>query len=315
MTYEVRIQSTKKMKQVHRTLYFLVACVVCALFLSGCTNRSVHPAESELSAFEQFYLYRFKLSEPDHIAQLRVLYEQTVRPKIRSSSLAIPSNPELLSLFDAASIAFGFGEGSDTLADMAMAAEILEQRGAASARIWRRMYIAHMRSGNAVAANLARRKYGEHAESQTLVELPPINESTKTVVRTGGNGQVILSPVNLESGRQIVVIAHPLCGFSQRAVQFLEAHTEFSRLFESDVLWTVHPSSVAEFDVIREWNDLHPKARIAPATNTRQWPEIETGWPTPSIYFFENGQLRDKIVGFNERFEPDLRAAISKFNH
>jgi hypothetical protein len=300
------------MTQAHWSLYFALSST---LLLASCTNRTVHPADALLTAFEQFYYERFKSSERDHIPQLQALYERTIRPRIRSSSVVMSSNPELLSLFDAADIAFGYGEGSDTLADMTKTATMLEQRGAASARIWREMYIAHVRSGNAEVANHFRRKSGGHAESQTLFEMPPIDRSTKMVVRTGGDGRTLLSPANLASGRQIVVIAHPLCGFSQRAVQFLETNSGFSRLFEDDVLWTVHPSSVAEMDVIRAWNDQHPRAQIAPATNTAQWPEIEIGWPTPSIYFFENGELRDKIVGFNENFAPELRAALSKLDH
>lgn len=300
------------MTQAHWSLYLLLSS---ALLLASCTNRTAHPADAQLTAFEQFYYERFKSSEQDHIAQLQALYERTIRTRIRSSSVVMSSNPELLSLFDAADIAFGYGEGSDMLADMTKTADILEQRGATSARIWRRMYIAHVRSGNAEVANLVRRKFGEHAESQTLVELPPIDRSTKTVVRTDGDGRTLVSPVNLASGRRVVVIAHPLCGFSQRAVQFLETNSEFSRLLKNDVLWTVHPSSVAQMNMIRAWNDQHPGAQIAPATNTAQWPEIEIGWPTPSIYFFENGELRDKIVGFNENFAPELRAALSKLDH
>lgn len=299
------------MMQAHWLLYILLSI---ALFLTSCANRTAHPTDAQLTAFEHFYYERFKSSEPDHIAELRVLYERTVRPRIGSHSVAMLSNSELLSLFDAADISFGYGEASDTLADMTRLAKILEQRGAASERIRRRIYIAHVRSGDADAANLVRQKFGEHAESQTLVELPPIDRSTKTVVRMDGDGRALVSPVNLASGRRVVVIAHPLCGFSQRAVQFLEINPEFSRLFENDVLWTVHPSAVAQMKVIHAWNDQHPGAEISPATNTRHWPEIETGWPTPSIYFFENGELQEKIVGFNERFEPDLRAALKKFD-
>ncbi len=287
---------------------------VAMLHLTGCALGSTSSADGELaqlSEFDRYYFKEFDPSSASDLEKLISLYDRTVAPIIRSDDLDQLDTLELKPLFDSANTAFSLNERRDILEDMESIVASLDVHDAADNRILKQMYVAFVRSGQADAANRIVHELREKHAADSPDEVGPLSAGVKLVLRDRGDPMLRPEPVDFQDGRHIVVLAHPLCGFSQRAVALLEATPEFSRLFEDDVLWTTHPSAVSQMDVIREWNARHPQSSIAPATSTSPWTEFESGWGTPTIYFFENGQLRHSVVGFNEHFVPELRKALS----
>ena len=296
----------------------LALSISVAMFhLTGCTLESTSALDGELEQLSEFDRYYFKEFDPtsaSDVERLISLYDRTVAPTIRSDVLDQLPTLERKLLFDSANTAFSFNERNDILKDMESIVASLDVHGAADNRMLKQMFVAFVRSGQADAANRIVHELRERHAPDSLEEVGPLSAAVKLVLRDRDEPMLHPEPIDFQNGRHIVVLAHPLCGFSQRAVALIEATPEFSRLLEDDVLWTAHPSAVMQMDVIREWNVRHPQSSIAPATSTSPWTEFESGWGTPTIYFFENGELQEKIVGFNERFEPDLRAALKKFD-
>lgn len=103
--------------------------------------------------------------------------------------------------------------------------------------------------------------------------------------------------VNTDNGRQwigftfpegghIVVVGNEFCAFSHAFHQFLQTAENTNPLLAKKVTW-ISPIDL-EFETGTLINDIY---------RTAEWPEIDV-WETPSIYFYYNGKLVSKMLGW-----------------
>jgi hypothetical protein len=103
-------------------------------------------------------------------------------------------------------------------------------------------------------------------------------------------------PVEPKNANFVVVVAHPLCHFSQNAISAIAADPELSAGLKQ-AIWLAPPDGNLRLDVFRNWNRIHPLQRMAIAYTKTEWPSIDS-WETPTFYFFRKGELVGKVAGW-----------------
>lgn len=102
--------------------------------------------------------------------------------------------------------------------------------------------------------------------------------------------------VDIRTGTKLIVVAHPLCAFSRRAMETLAADTELRPLLP-DVLWMAPVDQLLFLDVVSNWNQSHPLTRIVLARRLSDWPMFQN-WATPHFYLLRDGKLVDDFAGW-----------------
>lgn len=144
----------------------------------------------------------------------------------------------------------------------------------------------------------------EHAELDLEV-VPAVNKSPELATHEGPTEWAVASdrneltqqPVNLEDGPRIIVAAHPNCHFTQDAIQDIEQDPKLSKVMENYSKWIVPQRGSLDIDAVQEWNNNYPSASMTLVVDRDEWPAIDY-WGTPTFYFFDNGILKDKVVGW-----------------
>ena len=99
--------------------------------------------------------------------------------------------------------------------------------------------------------------------------------------------------------RRIVVVSHPMCQFTQRAIAAIEQDGELRDLFDGRTTWLAPVEGNLRFDVMRRWNETRPAFAMALAFSRDDWPEIDA-WGTPTFYFFGEEGVVAKVAGWPE---------------
>jgi hypothetical protein len=100
------------------------------------------------------------------------------------------------------------------------------------------------------------------------------------------------------SGARILVIAHPHCGFSRRAIAAIEGDPVLAALFRERAAWmTDVGSGHPELEAMLQWNAEHPHARLGIAYSRDDFPMLP-GWGLPSFYFLVDGKVESVIEGW-----------------
>lgn len=103
--------------------------------------------------------------------------------------------------------------------------------------------------------------------------------------------------VDIARGPRVVVVAHPLCHFTQAAMHAIGGNPRLKELMRKNTVWIAPPDRNMDFTAFSDWNDKHPEAPISIAYSYSTWPELDE-WGTPTFYFFKDGALIDTVVGW-----------------
>lgn len=108
----------------------------------------------------------------------------------------------------------------------------------------------------------------------------------------------ILQPrrIDLARGRRLVVVAHPLCGFSRAAMEAVSTDPAFAEI-RGQTLWLAPPDQRLYLEQLQAWNRDHPAVQVVLARRHGDWPELEA-WATPEFYLFRDGQLVGRLTGW-----------------
>ena len=113
-----------------------------------------------------------------------------------------------------------------------------------------------------------------------------------------------------EDGLSIVVVAHPLCAFSVKAMESIEANEELKRRFK-DSYWITPPDRRLGLDELRAWNQKATVTGLSLIGDSRNWPIPDAG-TTPTFYIFRNGQLDQTLQGWpSQEMEHKLLSALT----
>lgn len=250
--------------------------------------------------YDDFYQFIHNLNSLDTLNQgaraqrIQDKYDQKFGILFRSDDLGSLPKEDLHLLFDAASLAsFENPEGS-SYKDALMALHSLGPD--ASDR--------EIRSTQGMLFQA--RKFheldalGTRYASRGLAEPPKFEAQAsagmhKVLVASGK--QLTTKMVDIGQGPRIVVVAHPLCHFTQDAMKTIEENPHLKEVMRKNAVWIAPPDRNMDFTAFSKWRNAYPEAPIFTAYGYSSWPELGE-WGTPTFYFFEDGKLVDTLVGW-----------------
>jgi hypothetical protein len=175
----------------------------------------------------------------------------------------------------------------------------LQERGLASKDHYLQMYEAFI---GARMLTEARALAKQHPMPELEV-LPELHEAADVVpgrptewVVDPNKRELLRKSVDLQSV-QVVVVSHPLCHFSQRAMRDIQADPVLREIFLAKVKWMAPQSNHLDFDVIQQWNREHPGQETTLTFRRDEWPMIDS-WATPTFYILKNGAVSAKVEGW-----------------
>lgn len=140
-----------------------------------------------------------------------------------------------------------------------------------------------------------------HAEFK-LAAPPPISpskpaDSGRIVLTPSEDGSVLVRQSIDLSSNKVVIIGHPHCHFSRNAMADIADDPELADSLQSNAVWLAETFASLTDGAIVEWNRAHPAQKFRYVASESDWPEINY-WGTPSFYFFKNGRLVKKVIGW-----------------
>lgn len=121
----------------------------------------------------------------------------------------------------------------------------------------------------------------------TVLEISP-DRTSITLART---------TVSLGPGPKVVAVVDPLCGPSAGAMNQIEGDQGLVSLFSGRTLWLADARRSVPIEPLIDWNTKAREIKIAISYDNHAWP-TEIDFSTPVFYFFRDGVVRDKVIGW-----------------
>lgn len=113
-------------------------------------------------------------------------------------------------------------------------------------------------------------------------------------------------------GKSIIIIAHPLCHFCQRAVAEIAKNKRLSQILAKRSFGIVPVDRNFNSELLYNWNKKHPNFQLNYIQNSNDFPMLDF-WGTPTFYFLDNNKVIDKLVGWpKEGRIQELKVLIQK---
>ncbi|ALN61720.1 hypothetical protein GLA29479_836 [Lysobacter antibioticus] len=282
----------------HSSLLAKATSFLCAL---TCAVSSAQPLKA--TAFEE-KLQQFDsvidsvLSKSD--SEKASAIERSYRELFENESAQAQANRSAKDLslgFRAASQAAFYTLDERYIDDMSHYLKALEARRQATPAQFAAMYGALVQTRNLDAAQAL---YSQHAnpEMEPLPRREQMPATQKGPREWSISEQGVLS-LKLHPARaaEIIVISHPSCDFTRRAVQDLKEVPGGSASFFRGAHWLTPQDRRFKVDVLRSWNQQHPDARMSIVYKEKEWRGLDA-WSTPTFYFIKDGRVVRKIVGW-----------------
>lgn len=109
--------------------------------------------------------------------------------------------------------------------------------------------------------------------------------------------QLLRKTASLKADWQVIVISHPRCHFSERAMIQLSSDKALMKRLEGHLKWLAPQSGRLDFDLFQKWNLAHPEMPFVLTYDWREWSKL-LDWGTPTFYFFANGDLITRFQGW-----------------
>ncbi|RDD83021.1 hypothetical protein DVJ77_04000 [Dyella tabacisoli] len=283
----------------------LAACLFLALESNNTSAKdSLSPIEQYFGQLNDASYDDIGLSYREKAGSIRRIYDESISADQHAEKLASISDHDLKLLYESAHLAAFYTHDQKYLADMQLDLAELVRRGLDSDNNYVDLY----------ATLVSQRKFddarllGKQHPAQTFKPLPSYQDLTESTengpsVLTLSEGQHGLemnrTTVDLTSPTtQIVVISHPLCGPSSRAMHDIQSDPALSKAFISHARWITPQDGNANFDVLARWNNQNPAFPMSPAYRQDDWPMIDI-WATPTFYFLQNGKVVKTVSGWS----------------
>lgn len=215
-------------------------------------------------------------------------------------NLVTLSTKDLRLLFRAAAEMTFYTNDSDYLSAAERDLTILKSRNTKTTLEYTVLYRLYVRTRQFTKANAL---LDAHS-SLDVTRLPPIKEevpdSTEdpTVLSISGHdGTIVHKSFHMGNAPQILVVAHPLCHFTQNAVRDLVRHPKVWQAIAQHSTWIAPQDGRIDIKAFQGWNGAIPQAQIDIAYRQSEWAMIDT-WGTPAFYFLNEGKVVSKIDGW-----------------
>lgn len=212
--------------------------------------------------------------------------------------LATASDEELEELFQAASRVVFYAHGPAHAVLLQRTAQSLDARSTLTDEHRRDLYRAWVVTRQFDAANaLARMHPGLQLQVLPAIPAADVAGAGRVVVwRPADDAEALSAQAVEQDVLRIVVLSHPRCGFSQRAIAAIEADPVLSARL-GDALWLAPPNGSLDLRDIQAWNRAHPGARLSYAVAMDDWPQFDS-WATPVFHFMREGRVVATVTGW-----------------
>ena len=96
----------------------------------------------------------------------------------------------------------------------------------------------------------------------------------------------------------IIVIAHPTCGFTRAVADAVRADPELLRMLSSSrTLWLSPQDGTLDPGIFTDWSERHPALPIHIAARQSDFPDLGY-WGTPTFYILRDGNVVARVVGW-----------------
>lgn len=298
----------------------LTRCLSILLVAAGMLFLGPAAAHDEPTSWEKAQLQlenvsRNNANSADRAHLISATYAQLFAP-VRSMDLANVPSRDLHAMFMAASSA-DFYEATDAhLSDLRRITMALEARHEASSSEVETFYAALFqgRKFDEMAAY-----YAKHREAGLAKPIAyrgaPVGDVRHAVLHVAATGNAVTGDkVGLEQGEHILVVAHPLCHFTQHAMEAIESDPVLEKMFERSSVWVSPPDRGVDITPFQDWNRKHPSAPMSIAYAGNDWPEVRI-WQTPTFIFLKDGKVTGEVIGWpKEGNKEALRQELSKLH-
>ncbi len=243
-------------------------------------------------------------------------FDRDLAADYTGARLATTTDEDLEELFQAANRVVFYAHGPAHAVLQQQAAQSLEARSKLTDKHRRDLYRSAVVTRRFDDANALARAH----PALQLPVLPPA-----PVADDPGAGQVVVwrpaddaealsaQVVDLHVPTRVVVLSHPRCGFSQRAIAAIEADPVLSARLR-DALWLAPPNGSLDLSDVQAWNRTHPGAPLRYAVAMRDWPQFDS-WATPVFYFMREGRVVATVTGWpQEGRARELHAAFAQMD-
>jgi hypothetical protein len=279
----------------------ILVWIAIALVMYLSAAGSVEPNTSIIDKFQEFHASEeatLRLPEKSRAPIVSENYDRIFSLLQNRSYLKTQSTEDIDLLFRAAYITLFYTFEERYMKDLRLDLEELEGRGHAGERHHADVYESLIRLREFSAADsLAKSRRFAHDDLPALDLSGSIDRHPTELVLSADGGVLQRRVIVLASGPQIVVIGHPLCGFSQSATKFIENDRWLRSIFTDHSIWIMPQDGVLNTEIVTEWNKKHPASHMTYIFRQRDWPVIDA-WATPNFYFFMNGRLAGRLTGW-----------------
>ena len=296
-------------------LFFFFVVTISILF--ACSARAV---DNELTSWEKSYLELEKVSRDNANSEHRAHLISNAYAKlfkgVASMDLESVTSRDLHAMFMAAA-SVDFYETTDAhLSDLRRIIVALEDRHDATAGEIEKFYAALFqgRKFEEMAAYYA--KHQEAGLAKPIIYRGPmVGDVRHSVLKVAPAGnEVSGSQVDLDTGARILVVAHPLCHFTQNAMAAIESDPTLAKAFAQASVWVAPADRGVDLTPFQAWNGKHVGTPMSIAYAGTDWPEVRI-WQTPTFIFLRDGKVTGEVIGWPKEgnFEA-LRQEMSKLH-
>jgi len=256
-----------------------------------------------------------EVSQNIRAQRISEIYDQHFSRNNGAASVDSLPSAEVVALFRAASDATAITRRPSDAKDMVKYVAGLEARGLANLAQIQDTYGALLETRLFRAASEFYRlrgplDWGEPVSLATNSHRAITGHDLLTIPERGS--ELGLSAVDLRGASQVMVIAHPQCGYTRRAATDIEQDQTMRALFGKRSTWVSAGGRFIGLGEFRKWNQRHPDLRMSIAYDPLQWADVEF-WDSPTFLFYKDGQLVQRIVGWPKGGRlSELKAAARK---
>lgn len=267
---------------------------------------------ADLTEFENKVSHE-NLAEPNAIDKIVRAYNEQFFAAQSPSNLAKLSSRDVSALYRAAGTVEFYRPQSDYLAHMSMDLTELERRGESTDVERTRYYESLYQAREFGQMN---NSFKDHPTDNLTAPIRLAYGSDRqgmhVVLSVVSKGLVLRRHVDLEYGAKILVIAQPLCHFTQYAMQFIEKHKDIKEIFAANSVWIAPADQNTNLTPFLLWNEQHREANTSIADRSESWPEVDR-WATPTFIFLKDGKVISSLVGWAKADDGTaLRSELAK---
>jgi len=227
--------------------------------------------------------------------------------------LSAINNADLKLLFRGASLTAFYSSDPAVTADMGIAFQELARRGLMDERGYSNMYQA------LVTARLLKEAQDFYHANKTRGLSPLPNGLQEAAFIAGDVTEMLVrdntlkrQSVDIKSGTHVLIVAHPSCHFSRRAVQAITTDESIRRALEGHVRWLAPQDASFDLAIIQKWNQDFPSMPMSIVYKRQEWPIIDH-WDLPTFYVIKDSVLVGKVTGWGGgESKAELIAAMKK---